>query len=258
MTNMVDHHATHSDAAPKTQTLERPARQAITVASYNIHKCVGVDGIFDPSRTADVIEEIMPDIIALQEVDTRFGERRGLLDLERLERQSGLLPIPLSKPQPAHGWHGNIILFRQGTIRDVHEIKLPGLEPRGALVAEFEFSATSSLRIIAAHLGLLRRSRYQQAARITELINAKSKMPTLLLGDLNEWRLGGRTSLHSFRPAFRTFPEAVPSYPSRLPILALDRIIANRAGLLASVEVHDTPLSRIASDHLPLKTKVRI
>lgn len=256
--NKAGHRATDGNAAAAKPASAPAPRQEIIVASYNIHKCVGVDGKFDPARIADVIEEMKPDIIALQEVDTRFGERRGLLDLEKLERRTGLLPIPLSRPQPAHGWHGNIILYRQGNIRDVHEVKLPGLEPRGALVAEFEFGAEAQLRVIAAHLGLLRRSRYQQADRITELLNSKSKMPTLLLGDLNEWRLGGRTSLHSFRPAFRTFPDAVPSYPSRLPVLALDRIIANRAGLLAPVAAHDTPLSRVASDHLPLKTIVRI
>lgn len=250
-------HATPQAARPATGMASvRPgaARRQISVASYNIHKCVGVDGVFDPARTARVIDEIKPDIIALQEVDTRFGERRGLLDLERLERDNGLLPVPLSAIQAAHGWHGNIILFRQGTIRDVHEVKLPGLEPRGALVAEFEFEAGASVRIIAAHLGLLRHSRAQQAARIIELLAAKSAMPTLLLGDLNEWRLGGRSSLHGFRTAFGELPDAVPSFPSRLPVLALDRILANRGGILAPVEVHDTPLARIASDHLPLKT----
>ena len=32
-----------------------------------------------------------------------------------------------------HGWHGNVLLFKKGVVRDVHQIRLPGLEPRGAL-----------------------------------------------------------------------------------------------------------------------------
>ncbi len=226
----------------------------IVVASYNIHKCVGVDGVFDPARIARVIEEMTPDVIALQEVDTRFGTRKGLLDLEALERRSGLLPIPLLNPSAAHGWHGNIILYRQGTIRDVHEIRLPGLESRGAIVTEIEFLENFNLRIIGAHLGLLRHSRCQQTEKIVRLMQEKHDMPTLLLGDLNEWRRGRRSALAGLHPAFGRLPAPVASFPSRFPFLALDRIVANQDGLIDPVEVHDTPLARLASDHLPLKT----
>jgi endonuclease/exonuclease/phosphatase family metal-dependent hydrolase len=40
----------------------------IRVATYNIHRCRGLDGRTSPSRIADVIRTIDPDIIALQEV----------------------------------------------------------------------------------------------------------------------------------------------------------------------------------------------
>jgi endonuclease/exonuclease/phosphatase family metal-dependent hydrolase len=56
--------------------------------------------------------------------------------------------------------------------------------------------------------------------------------------------------------AFGPLPPAVPSFPAGLPVLALDRIIANREGIISSVEVHDTPLARMASDHLPIKAVV--
>ncbi|WP_197520715.1 endonuclease/exonuclease/phosphatase family protein [Agrobacterium vitis] len=48
-------------------------------------------------------------------------------------------------------------------------------------------------------------------------------------------------------------PPPVPSFPARLPVLALDRIMTNRPGLIADMQVHDSPLARLASDHLPLK-----
>ncbi|MDM9620354.1 endonuclease/exonuclease/phosphatase family protein [Rhizobium sp. S96] len=238
---------------------EAPPRGAGTlIASYNVHKCVGNDRRFDPERTSRVIHEIDADVIALQEADTRFGERTGILDLARLERETGLLPVPVSGMAKAHGWHGNVVLFKKGLVRDVHQINLPGLEPRGALVAELELEQGGALRIIAAHFGLLRHSRAQQAKMLVELMAEKVETPTILLGDLNEWRLGDRSSLHTFQSAFGPQPAAVPSFPARLPVLALDRIMANRNGVLTRVEAHDTPLARIASDHLPIKALLNL
>ncbi len=227
------------------------------VASYNVHKCVGVDGRFDPSRIAQVIREIAPDVIALQEADKRFGARHGLLDLARLKDETGLVPVPVeSANAAAHGWHGNVVLFRQGLVRDVHQVSLPGLEPRGALVVDIDLESGAALRIVAAHLGLLRRSRSQQARMIIELMRSRDERPTLLLGDLNEWRLGGRSALSALDAAFGAMPVPVPSFPAGLPLLALDRIIANRPEILSEVAVHDTPLARVASDHLPIKAFV--
>lgn len=236
--------------------LDRP--EGTLIASYNVHKCVGADRRFDPERTSRVIHEIDADVIGLQEADTRFGERTGILDLRRLERETGLIPVPIAGVTKAHGWHGNVVLFKQGTVRDVHQINLPGLEPRGALIAELELARGGSLRIIAAHLGLLHRSRAQQTRLIVDLMNDGSETPTILLGDLNEWRLGDRSSLNTFQSAFGPLPPAVPSFPSTLPLLALDRIMANRRGMISAVEVHDSPLARVASDHLPIKAMVSL
>lgn len=233
------------------------AGDGLLVASYNVHKCVGVDGKFDPARIAHVIREIDPDVIALQEADTRFGERRGLLDLSWLERETGLCPVPVSGVAKAHGWHGNVLFFRNSAVRDVHQVKLPGLEPRGALLSELELADGSALTVVAAHLGLLNRSRQQQARMILDLLAARDERPTLLMGDLNEWRLGDRSSLNSLASRFRGMPAAVPSFPSRLPVLALDRIMCSHDGLIEQVHVHDTALARVASDHLPIKAVLR-
>jgi endonuclease/exonuclease/phosphatase family metal-dependent hydrolase len=230
--------------------------QGLLIASYNVHKCVGVDGKFDPGRISHVIREIGADVIALQEADTRFGERRGLLDLAWMERETGLCPVPVSGVTKAHGWHGNVVFFREGMVRDVHQVKLPGLEPRGALITEIELKDRSTVRIIAAHLGLLKRSRHQQARMILDILGSREECPTVLMGDLNEWRLGDRSALNTLATVFG-LPPAVPSFPSRLPVLALDRIMANRPGLIETVRTHDTPLARLASDHLPIKTVMK-
>ena len=226
------------------------------IASYNVHKCIGVDRRFDPERTASVIAEIDADIIAIQEADKRFGERSGLLDLAVLERDCGLVPVPITAlSSSGHGWHGNMIMIRKGAVGGVRQLKLPGVEPRGALVVTLDLP-TGRLRLVAAHFGLLKRSREQQAMAILASVAEDEQMPTLLVGDLNEWRVGHKSSLSRLQPVFDPASGAVPSFPSRFPVLALDRALGHPHDLVTSVEVHDTPLSRIASDHLPIKAHI--
>lgn len=222
------------------------------VASYNVHKCVGLDKVFNPERIVHVISELNADVLALQEIDKRFGERIGLLDLEFLKNETGLLPVPISAMSPlGQGWHGNALFFREGSILDIHQMQLPGMEPRGAIIVEFNLKS-GPLRVIAAHFGLLRRSRARQAGTILEFLEKRPIMPTIMVGDLNEWRLGKNSSLTSLKPLFDVAMGTVPSFPSRFPFLALDRVFAYPHDLVTSIDIHDTPLARIASDHLPI------
>ncbi|WP_429808700.1 endonuclease/exonuclease/phosphatase family protein [Ensifer sp. B1-9] len=233
-------------------------RGDIVIASYNIHKCVGTDGRFDPGRTAHVIGELGADIVALQEADQRFGERAGLLDLDHLRREAHLVSVPISGfSAKGHGWHGNVLLLREGAVSDVRQLKLPGVEPRGALVVDLDLKV-GPLRIIAAHLGLLRHSRAQQAEAILEAAADANGRPTLLIGDLNEWRMGRRSSLSFLSPVFDPSHATVASFPSRFPLLPLDRVLGNPHHLVTSVAVHDSPLARIASDHLPIKASIAL
>ena len=229
-------------------------QQGTLIASYNVHKCVGMDKRFDPDRVAAVIAEIDAEVIALQEANQRFGERALLLDCKRLERDCGLVPVPFVS---GNVWHGNLLLLRSGAVRDVHQIRLPGVEPRGALVVDVDLEG-GPLRIVAAHLGLLRRSRARQAEAILAAVAARSERPTLLLGDLNEWRVGGNSSLRRLDPAFGPLSAALPSFPSNFPVFALDRILAKPHNLISRIDVHDTPLARMASDHLPIKARVTL
>lgn len=227
------------------------------IASYNVHKCVGVDNRFDPERVTRVIGEIGADIIAMQEAAQRFGDKSALLDLPRLEREHGLIAVPAPDNPDGCGWYGNFLLFREGVVRDVHQLRLPGVEPRGALVVDVDLDA-GPLRIVAAHLGLLRRSRAQQTEAILTTVCERSERPTLLLGDLNEWRLGQNSSLHSLGPVFGPLTAALPTFPSRFPIFALDRILRNPENMVLGIEVHATPLARLASDHLPIKARIDV
>lgn len=234
----------------------KPRRQDATlrVASYNVHKCVGTDGQYRPDRVAAVIGEIEADIVALQEVDRRFGRRIGRLDAEALGRETGLVLVPVSDLPDGHGWHGNALLLRPDIAAKVRRLNLPGAEPRGALIAELNLPE-GPLRIVAAHLGLLRSSRARQADALLHAIAEGPDLPTLLLGDLNEWREDSaplRTLSRFFGPA----RHAPRSFPARLPMLPLDRILGWPSAIVRRVQAHDSWLARRASDHLPLTAEV--
>ena len=238
-----------------------PLPSDLLVGSYNVHKGVGADMRRDPERIIQVIREIGGDIVALQEVDRRFGDRKGVLDLGMLTEVTGLSAVPLDGRlgRLSHGWHGNLLLFRNAEVEEVRAITLPGLEARGAIVADLT-GAGQPLRVIAAHLGLLHQSRLLQAARLAEEIDGAEGRPTLVMGDLNEWRLGASCSLMPLRKGLRAVKRSsltVPSFPARMPVLPLDRIITCNRAELTSIEPHNSPLAKQASDHLPIKARLR-
>jgi endonuclease/exonuclease/phosphatase family metal-dependent hydrolase len=236
----------------------RSASCELTIASYNIHKCVGNDGVFDPLRIKEVILSLDADVVVLQEADARFGEREGLLDLDYLHRMGGYLSIfsPQRKSR-SHGWHGNVVLYRNSIVHNVHQLKLPGLEPRGALIVDFSIG-DASFRLLAVHLGLLWRSRKKQVAAIIEAADPHPQRHVIVIGDMNEWRLERRSALNLLKSHFVEVSAKLPSYPSRYPVLALDRLFVSRGMRVESLIVVDTPLTRIASDHLPVNATISI
>jgi endonuclease/exonuclease/phosphatase family metal-dependent hydrolase len=227
------------------------------VASYNIHKCRGMDGRIRPDRVLDVIRELDADIIALQEVDRRFGRKDGLLDPEAIRRDTGMRLLVQSDSPEGHGWHGNALLVRaEPKAYRRLRLRLPGFEPRGAIVAELDFGE-GEFRVIAAHLGLLRLSRLDQASTLLKAHREMSPLPTILMGDFNEWRRRRRSALTVLEPTFGG--GASPrSFPSRRPIFALDRILGWPDGLITDLAAHTSPLARLASDHLPLTAHAEI
>lgn len=227
------------------------------VASYNIHKCKGVDGQTRPDRIVGVIRELRADLIALQEVDRRFGRRTGLLDPLAIERETGMRLLVQSDVSDGHGWHGNALLVRGDPLSYRRwRLKLPGREPRGAIVAELDLGE-GEFRVIAAHLGLLRLSRVDQINALLGAFRNLPPIPTILLGDLNEWRRRGRSALRELEPTFGLAP-SILSFPSRRPIFALDRILGWPEGLITDLAVHNSALARRASDHLPLSARVNL
>lgn len=202
--------------------------------------------------------ELDADIIALQEADMRFGDRRGLLDLATLHLRGNYSAVTdVTLRETSHGFHGNVVLYREGTVKAVKPVKLPGLEPRGAIVVDLDLNS-GNLRIIAAHLGLLKRSRSQQIEAILKVAKSGSKRPVIVLGDMNEWRIGAKSSLKLFSPHFGPVHSAAASYPARYPLWSLDRVLTSPEIVVRDVMVHDSLLARVASDHLPIRATIEL
>jgi endonuclease/exonuclease/phosphatase family metal-dependent hydrolase len=228
----------------------------LTVATWNMQKGFGTDFRRNPERAASVIADLDADILALQEADRRFRTRAGVLDLDALRDTTGLTPVPVPERTGthAHGWHGNLLLTRAAEVQNVRTLRLSGIEPRGAVIADL-LHAGRPLRIIAVHMGLLRRARVMQAAELAEEV-ADDDRPTLLLGDLNTWRHGATSAL---APLYDRFAHAAhgASYPAPLPLVALDRIFISTLPRAVEVSVHDKAPARRASDHLPVVARIR-
>ncbi len=226
----------------------------ITVASYNIRKGLGTDRRRRPDRILEVLHEVHADIVALQEADRRFGARQSALPTE-LIAQGEYRAVPFDVRPGGIGWHGNAILVRKAVeIIDQAPIDLPRLEPRGAVMAELHVGG-HDLRIVGMHLdlsGLWRRR--QVRAIIDQVRRRKRQMPTILMGDLNEWSLHGGC-IREFASGYHVAPTG-RSYHSRRPVGCLDRIILTPDLHLVACGVHVSERARMASDHLPVWAKV--
>ena len=223
----------------------------LTLATYNIHSCVGSDRKYDPDRIVSVLRELKADVIALQEVDSK--EHRGLELLKCFAGEMGFHAIAGPTLLRHTGHYGNGLLTRYPSteIRRL-DLSQPRCEPRGALDVELDCNGVN-FQVVATHLGLRPRERRRQVRHLLDLCRSSH---CALMGDLNEWLLWGRP-LRWLNRIFGPTPH-LPTFPSRFPVLALDRIWMHPAETMVSLRVHRTALSRLASDHLPIKAVIHL
>ena len=227
------------------------ARAGIRVASYNTHGGVGRDGHFVPKRIAGVLKEIDADIIALQEVESR---RTGFDMLGYLQQETGFTAIagPTLLRNGADYGNGLLTRFAVLSVKRI-DLCVARCEPRGAIDVELECGGTP-MRVLATHLGLRPGERREQIQRLLRALESDRPLPTMLMGDINEWFLWGRP-LRWMHKHFQHTPSPA-TFPSRYPVFALDRVWVKPRALLRAINVHHTPLARIASDHLPLTAEL--
>ena len=223
----------------------------IRVASYNMHKGVGADRKRSPERILDVLAEIDADVIALQEADLRFGDRASVIPRQLLADRSDWQAVDFGMRAASMGWHGNALLVRKSaTVTWRAPIHLPALEPRGAVTATVALANGLTMRVVGMHLDLSGLWRRRQAGAVMSAVeNAPQPLPTVLMGDLNEWTNAG--CLRDFARSYRFAPTG-PSFHASRPVGRLDRIMVSPDLTVTACGVHATPCARRASDHLPI------
>ena len=231
----------------------------LACATWNIHRAKGADGRVDPGRVLRAILDeprlAGADALVLTEADGERAPHPGLLDLDRLAGTAGLVPAggrAAAWGTESHGFLGTLVLVRAGTpVGRVSVIDLPGVYPRGAVVADL-----ACVRLVAAHLSLGQPLRIAQMRGIAQHLARLPALPVILLGDLNEWRPWGGMALSQRVAGRRLTGPALATFPARWPVLPLDRILSEQT--VAGAEVLDTPAFRAASDHLPLVARVGV
>ncbi|MTH98318.1 endonuclease/exonuclease/phosphatase family protein [Roseibium sp. RKSG952] len=229
----------------------------LKIGSYNIQKSIGLDGRRRPDRILTVLSEMDCDIIALQEADKRFGPRETTISPELIAEMTDYKAVPLATREASIGWHGNAILVRNTvSILDFKRLELPTLEARGAVMADLKFKG-SLVRVAAMHLSVVGTYRKRQIASVmAQLHGHPYDLPTVLVGDLNEWW----DTAQSLKLLETKYHVTTPgrSFPSPLPVASLDRIITSPEFRVLDSGVHRSGTSRIASDHLPVWARMRL
>jgi len=223
-----------------------------TVASYNIHKCAGLDRRVDLDRIAEVLQEIDADLVGLQEVF-----RPQALDLaERLGVQVAMGPTRERDGLP----YGNAVLTRLAIHGSrTFDLSRPTREPRGGIRLDLRMADGRLLHVFNVHFGLKIRERAEQVRMLVRehILHDELTGPRVLVGDLNEWfwfrgPVGRalRRELHG--------PRIRRTHPAPRPLFPLDRIYWDRHLAADGFRVHRSRLARVASDHLPVVARLRM
>jgi endonuclease/exonuclease/phosphatase family metal-dependent hydrolase len=220
------------------------------IVTYNVHKCRGMDGRTSAVRIAEVLREVAPDIIALQEVMEHQAE---IISAELR------MPYALGENRKHRGYaYGNVVLSRFAirTVRN-YDLSVRGREERGCLRADLAIDGTV-LHIFNVHLGTALIERRVQGRKLIapELLNDTAiESPRIVLGDFNEWTRGLATRLlrsHLESADVRGHLHRSRTYPGVLPFLHLDHIYYDPELHLERLTLHRTRKALVASDHLPL------
>jgi len=251
---------------PEPASLREQDLTLLSAISWNIHRGRGEDGAIDPMRTADVLlHEVVgkcPDLLVLQEADEERPPHRGFLDLQRIESSTELRHVHTDRTHrwsaESHGFLGVCLFARASVeIEDLVLLDLPGRCHRGAVILDIRKDGCP-LRVIGTHLSLSQVLRIAQMRTLGQHLSRRSARPSVLCGDLNEWRPWGGLALSRHVLGDRFSGPVASTFPVRRPVLPLDRFLAAGGARVVRVKALDGAGIRIASDHRPLAADIEI
>jgi endonuclease/exonuclease/phosphatase family metal-dependent hydrolase len=241
--------------SPNKEVSNGKARE-FSAVSYNVHQCVGLDGRRDVARIASVLHELDSRLIGLQEVGVDPEGGRKLHQMEYLSQSTGLQAIAGMTLKSQSGPVGNVLLTGWRVLDSrLLDLSVPGREPRGAIDAELDIEG-QRVRVLVTHFGLSAAERRYQVRRVLEALAYEPNRFIIMLGDINEWILRSRP-LRWLHERFGR-PYAPRTFPSWFPLFALDRIWVMPRNALLEVRAHVTPVTRVASDHLPVHAVIAV
>jgi endonuclease/exonuclease/phosphatase family metal-dependent hydrolase len=228
------------------------------IVTYNIHRSRGLDGRVSPDRIAAVLEEIAPDVIALQEVLSIEGEEPVKNQAEYIAGRLGFHFALGENRRMRGGAYGNVVLsrFPLRAVRN-YDISVSGCERRGCLHTDVRLPDGELLHVFNVHLGLALLERRRQARQLVDEVLGDPilKGPRVMLGDFNEWTRGLTTRLlgrHLKAVNLRRHLRWARTYPGIMPLLSLDHIYFDPSLDLEKLTLHRSRTALMASDHLPL------
>jgi endonuclease/exonuclease/phosphatase family metal-dependent hydrolase len=244
------------------------------IMTYNVHSCVGVDDRLDVARIAAVIAQSKPQIVALQELDVGRLRTGGVDQAHAIASRLGMSFHFHCAFQVEEEQYGDAILsslptrvVRTGPLPTLPRVR--GLEPRGALWVAVEVAPGVEVQIINTHLGLVPMEQRAQAACLLGrdwLAHPECRDPTILIGDFNAtsryavYKALTRRLADAQRLLQRSGrrPRTSPTFPSRFPMLRIDHLFVSPGVEVVDVHAPSGPLTRAASDHLPLVADFRL
>jgi endonuclease/exonuclease/phosphatase family metal-dependent hydrolase len=234
--------------------------RTLRIATYNIHRCRGLDGRTRPERTAAVIRSLDADVVALQEVVGAGPHGGG--HAESLGAALGMGWVMAPARQLRGHQFGNAVLSHLPIVQHLEQdLTWKTCESRRLQRVDVAVEG-QTLHVYNVHLGTAILERRHQARRLAAIVSDRHVSgPKVVLGDFNEWMRGLVTTLLSEKlnsVDLRDHMRRRRTYPGLFPILHLDHIYyAGRLEILR-IEVPRTRAALIASDHLPLVADVRI
>jgi endonuclease/exonuclease/phosphatase family metal-dependent hydrolase len=233
----------------------------LRVATYNIHRCRGMDRRTMPSRIADVLREIDADVVALQEVIGAGPLGAG--QAEEIGAALGMGWVMSSVRHLRQHLFGNVVMSRFPIAHhSQYDLSWRTCEPRGCQRADLDIATGRCLHMYNVHLGTAVLERRYQAGRLASFVHDRRvEGPKIILGDFNEWTRGLATKTLSslFESVdIKAHLKRRRTYPGIFPVLHLDHIYYEGAVEVRSVELPRSRKALLASDHLPLVANLRI